>query len=201
MNVRLKHDLHFSAGVYYNGEMRMNQYTLRVWLTTNSTEAQDHNTAFERLKYFVYTQLESSIFINQFWEEQCQLMLAAGLRITTMPNEPVDQVIGLMLYYKLNAILENRMIVDETEISSVLGEGVVYLHSENELTSNIVKPDWWLTADPEHYDSTLLSSEKVLAMPLAGSAWREVDLAWQDAEPAQEIGNVLFADFKRNDPE
>jgi hypothetical protein len=34
-----------------------------------------------------------------------------GINVTTLPEEPVDQIIGMMLYYKLNAIMEGRMIV------------------------------------------------------------------------------------------
>jgi hypothetical protein len=54
MNVRLKHDMHFTAGIWYNNALRMNNYSVRLWMTTNSDNVQDQNTAFERIKYFVY---------------------------------------------------------------------------------------------------------------------------------------------------
>jgi hypothetical protein len=196
MNVRLKYTMPFSAGVYYGGEMRMNQYIATVYMTTNTHEPGNHNVAFERIKYFVYEQLDSSIFINLDYQDQCKQFVAAGLSVTTMPGEPVDQLIGLMLYHKLNAIMEDRIVVDETEISSVLGESMVYLHSGNEHTDVEHFPDWWTTEDPAHSDYVLLSADKVVTMHSA-QAWRELELAWPDVGTVTETGNiVVFADFK-----
>jgi hypothetical protein len=196
MNVRLRYTMPFSAGVYYGGEMRMNQYIATVYMTTNTHDPGNHNVAFERIKYFVYEQLDSSIFINLAHQDQCERFVAAGLSVTTMPGEPVDQLIGLMLYHKLNAIMEDRIVVDETEISSVLGESMVYLHSGNEHTDVDVFPGWWTTEDPAHSDYVLLVADKVVAMHNAG-AWRELDLAWTDSNSDIETGNiVVFADFK-----
>jgi len=199
MNVRLKHDMMFIAGVYYNGEMRMNTYNLRLWLTTNSVDPASHNTAFERIKYFVYHELDSTILINSAHQEQCEHYAQAGLKITTMPGEPVDQLVGLMLYYKLNAIIEDRMIIDETELSSSMGDNMVYLHCSGETTDIGVSPDWWTNPDPVHCDRDLIDSDNVVIMPRI-NAWRDLDLEWTDVAVEEETGNiVVFADFKRDD--
>lgn len=196
MNVRLKHNMSFTAGVYYGGEMRMNHYTLTLYMTTNSTDAVSHNVAFERIKYFVYNQLDSTIFINREHDDKCQQFMTAGITVTTMPGEPVDQLIGLMLYYKLNAIMEDRIVVDETEVSSMLGENMIYLHDNNEHTDIPVVPDWWTSSEPTHSDYVTLAADKILTMR-TGSAWRELDLAWPEPAVAQDNGNiVVFADFK-----
>jgi hypothetical protein len=195
MNVRLRHTMPFTAGVYYGGEMRMNHYTATLHMTTNSTDAADHNVAFERIKYFVYNKLDSTIFINQEHQSKCQQFINAGLSVTTLPGDPVDQLIGLMLYYKLNAIMEDRIIVDETEISSMLGENMTYLHSDNEHTDIGEPPAWWTTVDPVHSDFVLIEADKVVTMH-ASSAWRELDLAWKENQPQVETGNiVVFRDF------
>lgn len=186
----------FTAGVYYGGEMRMNHYTLTLHMTTNSTNAVSHNVAFERIKYFVYNNLDSTIFIHADLEDKCQEFVSAGLSVTTMPGEPVDQLIGLMLYYKLNAVMEDRIIVDQTEISSMLGENMIYLHSENEITDVGDVPDWWTTCEPTHNDFVMLEADKIVTMH-ASTAWRELDLAWPDPDPVVDTGNVVvFADFK-----
>ena len=199
MNVRLKYDMMFIAGVYYGNELRMNTYNLRLWLTTNSTEPATHNIAFERLKYFVYHELDSTILINSEHQEKCQQYARAGLKITTMPGEPVDQLVGLMLYYKLNAIAEDRMIIDETEISSSMGDNMTYLHCSGETTSIEYSPDWWMTPDTVHCDHELINSDNVVIMPQF-NGWRDLDLDWPGETVAEETGNiVVFADFKRDD--
>lgn len=186
----------FTAGVYYGGEMRMNHYTSVIHMTTNSTDAADHNVAFERIKYFVYNCLDSAVFINGEEQEQCQRFAEAGIKAVTMPGDPVDQLIGLMLYYKLNAVMEDRIIVDETEISSLLGENMVYLHSDNETTDVGEPPAWWSNTEPCYNDFVTVSADKVVAMH-ATSAWRDLDLAWTEPEIQVETGNiVVFQDFK-----
>jgi hypothetical protein len=186
----------FTAGVYYGGEMRMNNYSLTLRMTTNSTDAVSHNVAFERIKYFVYDKMDSTIFVNSQHTEQCQQFLNCGLSITTLPGEPVDQLIGLMLYCKLNAIIEDRIIVDETEISSVLGENIVYMHSENENTDVETIPDWWYSPDCTHSEYILAPADKIVSMQ-STSVWRELDLLWGESPVTEETGNiVVFADFK-----
>jgi len=199
MNVRLKYDMHFTAGVYYNDALRMNNYSLRLWMTTNSDLSTDQNIAFERIKYFVYSQMDSTIFINKNLQDQCDQMVSAGLNITTMPGDPVDQLVGIMLYYKLNAITESRMIIVETEISSTLGENMTYLHSDFEDTLGYEQPAWWTLSDLTHSDITIVGSEKIVAMS-PGACWREVDMAWTDmpASTSDATGNiVVFNNFKK----
>jgi hypothetical protein len=197
MNVRLKFDIAFTAGIYHDGNLRMNNYNLRLWMTTNSENSADQNTAFERIKYFVYTQIDSSIFINHQSEDQCQSLVNAGLNITTIPGDPVDQLVGIMLYYKLNAITEDRMIIVETELSSTFGENMTYIHGEFENTLGYVQPDWWTTPDLTHSDVEFKDSEKVVAIP-QNTAWRDLDMAWADDAVTDVTGNiVVFADFKQ----
>ena len=197
MNVRLKYDLHFNAGVYYRGDTILNNYSLRLWMITNTELAEDQNTAFERIKYFVYNHVDNTMFIDRAEQEQCAKFLQAGLSITTMPGDPVDQLIGIMLYHKLNAIMEQRMTIVETELSSSQGQAMTYLHSEGENTLGVEPPSWWLSADLSHSDFALPESEKIVSMHT--TAWRDLDLAWSDSTTPTDHGNiVVFADFKPN---
>ena len=199
MNVRLKYDFPFTAGIYHNGNFYMNNYTLRVLMATVSEDPNDQTTAFERLKHFIYTCIESTIFIDAAETEQCDRYVQAGLNITPMPGAPVDQLIGIMLYHKLNAVMENRMIVFETELSSAVGEYMVYLHSEEETTVGYVQPEWWDTADLIHSEFVPDNADNVVAI-LQSTAWRELDLEWTDDIAGDESGNVVvFADFKKPD--
>jgi hypothetical protein len=198
MNVRLKYDLHFNAGVYYRGNTILNNYSLRLWMITNTELPEDQNTAFERMKYFVYNHVDNTMFIDRAEQEQCARFLQAGLSITTMPGDPVDQLIGIMLYHKLNAVMEQRMTIVETELSSAQGQAMTYLHSEGENTLGVEPPAWWQNADLSHSDFALPGSEKIVSMQTT-TAWRDLDLAWSDLPPSTDHGNiVVFADFKPN---
>jgi hypothetical protein len=166
-------------------------------MATVSEDPADQSTAFDRLKYFVYTCMESTIFINAAETEQCDRYAQAGLGITTMPGDPVDQLIGIMLYHKLNAVMENRMIIMETELSSSMGEYMTYLHSEEENTVGYVQPEWWTAADLTHSKFAPENLDNVVAIPQA-TAWRELELAWADDPADDDSGNVVvFANFKQ----
>jgi hypothetical protein len=196
MNVRIKCDMSFGAAVHYDSQFQVNHYSLRLWMTTLHADPATHNVALERIKYFVYNELDSTVFINANDHEQCVRYTNAGMNITTLPTNPVDQIVGIMLFHKLNAIMEQHMIIVETELSSVLGDHIVYLHSEQELTDSVDPAPWWATADLVHCDHSVLGNQQVLPMPHS-SVWRDLTLAWPEPAGIEETGNiVVFADFK-----
>jgi hypothetical protein len=199
MNVRLEYTMPFTAGVYWDDQLLMNQYVIKLYMITNSSNADVQNIAYERLKYFVYREMANTIFVNQAHEEQCRLLTAAGLKITTLPAEPVDQLIGIMLYCKLNAVMEEHMIINEIELSSELGESMSYLHAADESLGPFDTPGWWHDADLIHCELSLIDSDKVVAIHRAG-AWRELDLAWPGQDSSVSTDNtVVFADFVRDE--
>jgi hypothetical protein len=177
----------------------MNGYRLTAYMVTNVKDAELTNIAFERMKYFIDEEIDSTIFISSKEQEACRLYTAAGIKITTMPNEPVDQIVGLMLFHKLNAIMEGRISVLETELSSHLGDNMIYLHSENENTQDVEIPAWWLTPDLIHHDMESVDNDRVFSLtPGNYSVWQELGLSWPGDEP-KETGNIVFADFGRDE--
>ena len=196
MNVRIAQLLSINAGAWYDGILEMNQYTIKLWMITQTFNSVEQNIAFLRAKHFVYTELENTIFINAE-DSKCTDFVSAGLDITTLPGDPADQLIGIMLFHKLNAIMEGRIGIVEVEISA--GDAVIYLHGENETSDDIIRPNWWASADLIHSDFVTAGTEKVLSIPQATS-WRELGLAWADQPTETETGNiVVFADFKQSD--
>lgn len=179
----------------------MNNYNLTLWMLTNSADPNDHEVSFERIQYFINSILHSTIFINSDNKEKCQQFVDAGLDITSMPGDPVDQLVGIMIYQKLNAITEGRLLILETEISSQIGSGMVYLHGENENTTGIVPPEWWSTPDLVHCDTDLNKQDKVLTLHQVNT-WRELDLGWPDsANNTPDDNTVVFANFKKDETE
>ena len=201
MNVRLRYSTVFTAGIFYADQMRMNNYQVKLYITTNSEEGDDHNIALDRIKYFLHNQLNSTVFINSAEAEQCRAFATAGIKLTTLPEEPLDQVIGIMLYCKLNAVLENKMIVDQVEICSELGENIVYLHGEQEAIGPFADAGWWQDSDAVHCDLSLFDNEKVLALHHLGAGWRDLGLNWDNSViiNVNDDNKVVFADFVKDE--
>jgi hypothetical protein len=169
-------------------------------MVTNVKDSEVTNIAFERLKYFINQEMDSTIFINNKNAEQCRLYTQAGIKITTLPNEPVDQIVGVMLFHKLNAIMEDRISLLETELSSHLGDNMVYIHSADETTNDIEFPNWWTTPDLNHCELELADGDKIFEIrPHNYSLWNELDMSWPDEELPVDTGNIVFADFGKDD--
>lgn len=199
MNARLNYSFGFIAGVFYEGMLRMNNYHVKLWMTTHSLDPDSHNVAFDRLKYFGEEILCHSVFVNEDDKESCQKLIEAGAKIMTLPEEPVDQVVGIMMFCKLNAIMERRIVIDEIEIASDLGGHMVYLHNAHENIGPLENAGWWHLADLSHNNVEVDRGTKIMNINRV-IGWREVDLDWPTDEPPKDTGNtIVFADFNRND--
>ena len=201
MNVRLRYSTVFTAGIFYADQLRMNNYQVKLHLTTNSEEGDDHNIALDRIKYFLHNQLNSTVFINSTDSERCKAFAMAGIKMTTLPEDPLDQVIGIMLYCKLNAMLEDRMIINEIEICSELGENIVYLHNDQDAQGPFADAGWWSEPDAVHCDLTLFDHEKIVDLHHLVTGWKDLGLSWDNSISINinDDNKVVFADFAKDE--
>ena len=198
MNVRLQYDLEFLAGIYYEDQLQMNRYTVSLNLLTKTKDSVSTNIALDRVKAFVHGALESTVFINQDNMERAEMMQLMGIRVTTLPQEPVDQIIGMMLYYKLNAIMEDRMTVTALDVSSTLGDSVWYQHDEEDAAGPFVTDGWWYRASMQH-ESVEHDPEPGNVVKVMSTGWYEMDLEWPENTISPTANTVVFANFPRNE--
>jgi hypothetical protein len=193
MNVRISQVFSFIAGAWWDDALEMAQYTVKLWMITQTPNELEQNIAFRRVKHFVHYELDSTIFIDQAEQQKCAELAGAGLNVTTLPGIPADQMIGIMLFHKLNAITEGRIGIVEVEISA--NDTVIYLHGENETSTDVNPPAWWGAADSTHADAMDVN-ENIVSLKSAVT-WRDLDLAWPEEDPPVDSGNtIVFADFK-----
>ena len=198
MNVRLRFNITFPAAAWFEGELMMTNYTLALNLLTQTMDPQDQNIALDRIKYYLLNELHSTIFINQTDDERCEIFTDVGLNVTTLPEEPVDQVVGIMLFYKLNAIMEGRMKVTEIRFSSEAGDSIEYFHSENEHTDLFPSTGWWHEPNIRHHDLTT-DEEKSNVLKVMNHSWSEYGLQWIEDSTTATGNTVVFADFNKDE--
>lgn len=196
MNVRLHYETGFLAGVYFDDRLQLNSYQVGLHLVTRSVDPADSNVALERLKTFV-NGLNSTVFINSCWMLHEEMMSEMGIDITTLPEEPVDQIVGMMLYYKLNAIMEGRMEVTQLELSSVLGDDICYLHDDQDPAGPFAQDGWWNDSSARRRGKTATDSETNV-VKITHKNWREFGLAWPEGTP-KDIKTVVHANFSKNE--
>lgn len=198
MNVRLQYDVEFLAGIYYEGTLKMNSYSVSMNLLTASIDPLVTNIAMDRLKYFVYGILDSTVFINSEYKEQAEMLALLGINVTTLPEEPVDQIIGMMLYYKLNSIMEGNMVVTALDISSQLGDSVWYQHDEEDSAGPFAKNGWWNSSGLQH-DTIDLEPVEDKVVKVINKGWHELGLEWPESNTPAASNVVVFGNFGRNE--
>ena len=199
MNVRIQYDTEFLAGTYTGRRLALNSYHVVMQLVTGTENKVELNIAMERLKCFVNAILFDTVFVNQTHSDHAGLMQIMGMNVTTLPDEPVDQIIGMMLYCKLNAIMEGRVMVSSVDISSHSSNGIWYLHDEEENVGIFDQSGWWNHPGILNHNIEIQSDEQEKIVKVQPNSWSEFDLAWPD-ETGDVIGNsVVYANFGRNE--
>jgi hypothetical protein len=197
MNVRLEYDMEFAAALWFNSNFYVNNYQIKLNMVTMTVSGRDQNLALSRIKYFVYEILEHSVFLHSKHLDQRKKLTAAGLRVITLPEEPVDQILGMILCTKLNAIMQGRMLVTDLAISSTQGDNVVYCHNVEEACGPVENSGWWHESDPVYTDHAVNRNQRVITINREAK-WHDVDLAWEIQEDDRPSDQVV-TNFKRED--
>jgi len=198
MNVRLNYELEFLAGIYFNDQLLLNQYSVSMNLLTQTLDTVSTNTALDRIKCLVMGQLENTVFIKSDQMARAEMMSIMGINVTTLPEEPVDQIIGIMLFNKFNAVMEGRLEVTALDISSSQGNGVWYQHDADDAAGPFAKPGWWNEPTLQHNDIALeaMADNVVKVNP---SDWLEYDLMWTDLDQPLTDNTVVFGKFPKHE--
>ena len=199
MNVRLQYDLDFLAGIYYNDRLQINSYSVSISLLTKTMDAVNTNTAMNRLKAFMHGELANTVFVNQNAKERAEMLHIMGVNVTTLPEEPVDQIIGMMLYYKLNAIMEGRMSVTRLDVSSVLGDSVWYQHDAEEDSPGPFRAEGWWHEPTVQHDTVAVGDVGDNVVKVVPNAWIEYGLTWPEDTPEPTANTVVFANFAKHE--
>jgi hypothetical protein len=207
MNIKLRYAITFTAGAWFQENLLMGNYTLTVNLLTQTLDPEEQNIALDRINYFLHNEIHSTIFINQAEQDQAESFVDLGLNVTTLPQEPVDQVVCIALYYKLNAIMEGRMKITELVFSSDIGDNVEYFYNENEQTVLFPSQGWWSESglrhsDIEFEDDEAQADNNVIELtPSTESEWHEQELAWKQDKVTKDLAQVVFANFDQTQNE
>ena len=199
MTARISSSFTFTSGVYFSNEFVLNNYDIEVDFNVESEIIREQNIALERIKYFLHLCLQNSIFICEDETETIQKYLDADLKLCTLPEEPYDQIIGIMLISKLNAINEGRLVVTDINITSSMSDGVWCKHSIEENLGPFAKAGWWKDASVKTNSLTAKNrSKKVVKLVKNNVTWEDLYLGWGEQVPINIAGpsnEVMFANF------
>lgn len=201
MNIELQYSVDFSAMIYTPEgpvwPLMANTYAVSMQLLTVTKNKKDINIALERLKVFLFSELAHTVFVNREYSEHTDMLQILGSNVTQLPEEPVDQVIGIMLYCKLNAIMENRMQITQLDIASQLGDNIWYKHGEDDDLGPFCQDGWWHKPSVQHQNDEQLDTPANV-VNLQRTGWVDYGLSWSD--DIETAGNtVVYANFPRHE--
>lgn len=193
MNVRLRKKFVWSAGLIVQEHFHINHYETDVSMITMTDDNREQNICYERMVTWIHEIANGSIMIEAS-DPAHTTWLKTDARVLSLPHQPVDQIIGMMLYSKLNAIAENRIMITDVNISSSMGDDMMYLHDHQESLGPFTSSGWWQDPRPTWSHEKRNNIGKVIRLDRLPE-WSDYDLEWQQSDTSGSTDSVVFAKF------
>lgn len=191
MSTRIERGFIFQAGVYFEGNFLMNVYDLSVSMEVETASIREQNIAMDRIKYFLQECLANSIFVHESEKKVAEKYIQAGLKVCTLPEEPYDQIITLLLLLKLNAITEGRLTVTDLSLVSELSDEVRFNYSIEETENQPYGTDgWWSDSSVSISDTPKINKKDKIVKLVKHSDWSVVELDWK--EKPKSSAEIIF---------
>jgi len=157
---------------------QINPYTITVTMTTQAEDQTEINVAFERIKFWFLDVMSDAVLIAQD-HPMLDQWIKTGIRCLVFPEDPVDQLVGIMTYCKLDAMVEDRIQINHVSISSILDDHVTYHHDHDDVLGPFVSQGWWNDLRPiwTNQKKQRQSGSKIISLDRQ-PAWKDHDLAW-----------------------
>lgn len=197
MNVRLIKTWQWQSGTVYQDNFYINSYSARIQMYTTGMDATEHATAYERMDHWFSEVMQDSVLLAAD-QSTLKHYMHTGQRLLIFPEDPVDQLVGIMLCLKLNSITEGRLMITDVDLSSVNGADMIYRHNHSEENGPLSGVGWWTDPRPNWTSaSSRTASGKVVSLSRTPE-WHALGLDWVGASDYKQSA-VVFADFDRDE--
>jgi hypothetical protein len=199
MNVHLRQNFVLPAAVYSGDQLMITNYNINVEMVTVSTDINDLDIASKRIDCFLYEELADAVFVDQADTERNTILAMLGMNMVTIPGPPVDQLIGIMLSCKLNAITEGRVDVVEVAVSSDRSNGMWFVHKYSQSVGPFEELGWWYDHGVAH-NNIVFDNEENNVVKVSVNPWLEHGLAWSSPGDKKTEAKIIVGNFnKRHD--
>ena len=142
----------FTNTMYLNNKLWPNDVSINVHMLPVTAKGASQHITFQKVKYMFGRILQNSVFINSD-ENIFKVFNTFDNEVVDFFETPVDQIVGVTLLAKLDAIGGENMKVDALEIESWQGENLRFIISESSpenalLQSSTINNPWWMDKSP-----------------------------------------------------
>jgi hypothetical protein len=196
MNVHLQQNFLLPAAVYADNQLMIKNFNITVDMVTLSTNIDDLDIASKRIEWFMYNQLSDAVFVDQTDAERNSILAMLGLNVVTIPGPPVDQMIGMMLSCKLDAIAEGRLEVTRTLLSSDTSNGLSFVHLNTQTIGPFEEPGWWNDATTA-VNNVMFDNQESNVVKVTVNPWLEVGLPWSSTDTVKTEAKIIMGNFNK----
>jgi len=188
LSTRIERDFSFQAGVHFEGNFIMNVYNLTLLMEVETLSIVEQNIAMDRIIYFLEDSLANSVFVETTEKKAIEKYTQADIKVCTVPEEPYDQIITILLILKLNAIAEGRLNITDIYLESELSDSVRFSYDIETARHNpFSNKGWWLDSSTSIADvEKTIKKEKIVRL-VKHTDWANVGLEWEKKSKASEI--------------
>lgn len=185
MTTRIERDFTFQSGVYFKDQFLMNVYDVALYMEVETESIREQNVAMERIKYFLNECLENGIFVQDTEHKVIEKYASCGFKVCTLPEEPYDQIIAILLLTKLNSITEGRLVITDITLGSRISDQVKFSCDIESPRGPFESAGWWLDSNTSICDPVKTSSKKdkiVKLFKTGNTDWADYNLVWKEKD-------------------
>lgn len=179
MNTRIEKDLFFQCGIHFKDEYYINHYDITLSMLVETDSILEQNIAMERTLHYITNVIQNSVLIEHNNTNQIELYKAAKLKVCKLPEEPYDQIFGMILLLKLNSIMEGRIRITDLVIGSSLSDGIRHSIVSEVAESTYNGKEWWNKPDISINDDRKFPKGDNILILFSDNKWSDLDLQWK----------------------
>lgn len=178
MLTRIQKDFTFQTAVHFEGSFMVNFYEMLALIDVETLDPKEQHVAIERMTYFLNQQIENVIFVDEKETDAIQKYRAAGIKVAEIPDEPYDQIVGLVLINKCNSIMEGRLYVSEIVFGSKLSNLIKFNISGESAEAEFPGKFWYNDTSPNVLSKT--KKDKIVKLfDEHQTSWKDLELTWK----------------------
>ena len=183
MATKIEREFAFQAAVYFEGEFLMTIYELALKMEVETESIKEQNIAMDRIHYFLHECLGNSVFVQDTEKKAIEKYMQADIKVCTLPDEPYDQIITILLLLKLNAITDGKLHITELSLRSGLSDDVKFVYDTETISNQPFGKGWWTDCNTTITDVTKINKkDKIVRLIKQHCDWDSVGLEWEQKE-------------------
>lgn len=195
MSTIIRRSFAFKAAVFFEGAFLINNYDISLTLDVETDSIKEQLVAMDRLKYLFQELLSNCVFVQESENKVIENYQKADIKVCTVPEEPYDQIITILILAKANAITEGKLEVSDIELLSDMSDEVSFIYDSSILSADTMfnKYGWWNDAGMTISSKPKPNKrEKIVKLSSVAKThdWAAVGLDWKQKETA--CAEVIF---------